>query len=103
MTEGVKYDQGKLPWHLYPWDAAEDVVKVLDFGAKKYAPRNWEAGMDWSRVYSAAMRHLIAWWGGENLDPETGLPHLAHAMCCLMFLQAYGKRGVGSDDRPLTT
>jgi hypothetical protein len=56
--------------------------------------------MAWHRPFSAAMRHLWAWWKGEQADPETGLPHLAHAACCLMFLMAYEKRRIGEDDRP---
>lgn len=56
--------------------------------------------MAWSRVYAAALRHLLAWWGGEDEDPETELSHLAHAACCVVFLVAYQGRGVGVDDRP---
>jgi Domain of unknown function (DUF5664) len=100
MTEGIKYDEGKDPWHLYPWDAAKCVVLVLGFGAKKYAPRNWEKGMDWSRCYRAAIGHMTAWWNNEGPDPETGMSHLWHAGCCVMFLITYEKRKVGNDDRP---
>lgn len=98
--EGQKYDEGKLPWHLLPGDAVQEVVKVLDFGQKKYAPRNWEKGMSWSRVFSALMRHMWSWYGGNARDPETGLSHLAHAGCCILFLLAYELRGAGDDDRP---
>jgi Domain of unknown function (DUF5664) len=97
---GVKYDIGKLPWYLLPGDALEEVVKVLDFGARKYRERNWEVGMKWSRCFGACMRHMWAYWKGEDNDPETGLSHLAHAMCCVMFLLAYHLRKVGEDDRP---
>lgn len=100
MTEGVKHDTGKDPWHLLPWDAARCIVKVLNFGAGKYAPRNWEHGMDWSRPFSALQRHLTAWWEGEHADPETGYSHLWHAGCCIVFLIAFEIRGVGTDDRP---
>jgi len=97
---GLKFDADKDPWHLAPWDAFLAIVKVLSFGANKYAPRNWEKGMDWSRPWSALQRHLTAWWGQEGLDPETGYSHLWHAGCCLVFLIAYEIRGVGKDDRP---
>lgn len=100
MSEGKKFDAGKLPWHLLPGDAVEEVVRVLQFGAGKYGERNWERGMAWSRPFAAAMRHLWAWWRGDDSDPETGLSHLAHALCCIMFLMAYVNRGVGTDDRP---
>lgn len=99
-TEGLKFDGGKLPYHLLPRELLEGVASVLDFGAKKYAPRNWELGMDWSRPYSALQRHMWAWWNGENTDPETGKSHLWHAGCCIAFLMAYEQRGVGKDDRP---
>jgi hypothetical protein len=97
---GYKADEDKLPFHLLPADAVEEVVKVLQYGAKKYAPRNWERGMDWSRPFSAMMRHMWAWWRGEENDHETGLSHLAHAGCCILFLLAYSLRKIGNDDRP---
>ena len=100
MGEGRKDDQGKDPWGLAPWDAFRAIVKVLAFGAKKYAPRNWEKGMAWSRPYEALIRHMTAWWEGEKADPETGFSHLWHAGCCIVFLIAYELRGVGADDRP---
>lgn len=98
-TEGRKDDNGKPRYDLIAPELLEDVSKVLTFGAKKYEPRNWEKGMSWGRVFSGAMRHLWAWWGGEDRDKETGLSHLAHAACCIMFLLAYEKRGAGTDDR----
>ena len=97
--EGRKDDADKLPWDLLPADAVEEIVKVLDFGARKYAARNWEKGMRWGRPFAALMRHMWAWWGGEDKDPETGLSHLAHAGCCVLFMIAFEKRGVGTDDR----
>ena len=97
---GRKDDQGKDPWHLLPWDAVRCIVKVLAFGAKKYAPRNWEKGMAWSRPHDALIRHISAWWEGEKADPETGFSHLWHAGCCIFFLIAFELRGVGVDDRP---
>lgn len=100
---GVKHDQGKDPWDLFPWDAARAIVKVLKFGAQKYAPRNWEQGMKWSRLFSAMIRHLTSWWEGESKDPETGYSHLWHAGCCMLFLIAYELRGIGNDDRPTNT
>ena len=99
-SEGRKDDQGKDPWHLAPWDAFRAIVKVLNFGAGKYAPRNWERGMAWSRPYGALIRHLTSWWEGEAADAETGYSHLWHAGCCVAFLIAYEIRGIGEDDRP---
>lgn len=99
-TSGVKYDTDKVQFELLPGDALRAIAVILTFGAKKYSARNWELGMDWSRVFGALQRHLWAWWGGENTDPETGKSHLWHAGCCIVFLIAYEERGVGKDDRP---
>lgn len=86
---GMKHDSGKLDYTLVPWDGLEDVVKVLEFGAQKYSRDNWRKveGGD-TRYLAAAFRHLIAHNSGEANDPESGLPHLAHAGCCLLFLLA---------------
>jgi hypothetical protein len=99
-SEGRKDDQGKDPWHLAPWDAFRAIIKVLRFGAEKYAARNWEKGMAWSRPYGALIRHLTSWWEGEAADAETGYSHLWHAGACVLFLIAYEIRGIGEDDRP---
>ena len=65
----------------------EETVKVLTFGATKYARDNWKFVDDSKRGYfDALQRHVWAWRQGEILDKESGIHHLAHAMCCLMFL-----------------
>ena len=87
MSEpGIKYDEGKPDWALLPFKAVEDVVQVMTFGAKKYAKGNWKHIEDPQRYLSAAMRHVAAYQDGEDLDPESHLPHLAHATCSLLFL-----------------
>lgn len=84
---GVKHDSAKLPWHLLPWGAVEEVVRVLAFGARKYAPGNYRHVRGWRWRYSAALvRHLVAWVLGQRSDPESKLHHLAHASCCALFL-----------------
>jgi len=98
---GTKHDTGKAPWHLLPFDAVDQVVAVLRAGAEKYAPRNWEGGRAYSHDFSAALRHLTAWWEGENADPQSGLHPLAHAACDVLFLLAFVVRGrTDLDDRP---
>jgi len=102
LIEGTKFDTGKPRWDLLPVDALDELVQVLTFGASKYADRNWEKGINYSRVYGAAMRHLTKFWKGIDKDDETGLEHLAHAMCCCMFLLSYRLRGMKDfDDRPV--
>ena len=100
MADGNKYDDGKPAMDLLPPELLTAVADVLQYGAQKYEPRNWEKGMRWGRVFAALMRHMWAWWAGENIDKETGKSHLHHAACCIAFLIAYEARGVGTDDRP---
>src|SRR5690606_41413427 len=67
--------------------ATSEIVDVLTYGARKYAPDNWRhVANPQQRYYAAAMRHIVAWVMGEKLDPESGKPHLAHAAGCLLFL-----------------
>lgn len=84
---GRKFDGDKPDWSLLDLNILEDTVKVLTFGAKKYDRDNWQQVKNGEqRYYAALIRHLNAHRSGEKLDPESGLPHLAHAMCCLTFL-----------------
>ena len=106
---GIKFDEGKAPLELIAPEMLFATATVLGFGAAKYAPRNWEKGMAWGRVFGALQRHLWAWWGGKGatsksflfgeLDGETSFSHLWHAACCLMFLVTYEERADGTDDR----
>jgi hypothetical protein len=84
---------------LLPVEALHEIAEVLTYGANKYGPNNWCRGARWGRYYAALLRHIFAWWSGEDKDPETGYSHLAHAGCCLLFLITYQAKGWGSDDR----
>lgn len=87
FTGGRKFDGGKLQYGLLPPLALREVVKVLTFGAEKYEPDNWKRVPDPNRRYfDAAQRHLWAYKEGEINDPESGVSHLAHALCCIMFM-----------------
>lgn len=89
---GRKFDQGKTQYGLLPPNALKEIADVLTFGAQKYAPDNWKYVADGHRRYfDAAQRHMWAWKMGEQSDPETGINHLAHAACCLMFLAELDK------------
>ena len=92
---GTKLDNDKLRWSLLPSGTIAQVIAVLEYGAKKYAINNWiEVPDAKTRYYDAAMRHLDAWWNGEDNDSESGLPHLAHAACCLLFLLWFDGKSV---------
>ncbi len=83
-------DRGKLRWECLPWPAVEQVVGVLTFGANKYSAWSWPSTPDARRRYFAsAIRHAVAWVKGERLDPESGLPHLAHLVCNALFLLSF--------------
>lgn len=93
-TAGVKYDSGKRRYSLLPAGTVNQVVDVLEKGATKYAPDNWQkVDSPRLRYYDAALRHIDAWFRGERLDDETSLPHLAHAVCCLLFLMWHDDKG----------
>ena len=86
MAEGIKYDSAKPRMNLLPPKAIIEVSKVLTFGAEKYDAENWRKLDDLQNRYTAgALRHIFAHMDGEQLDPETNLSHLAHALCCLLF------------------
>jgi len=103
MTEaGRHYDDGKPRVDLISPRALEELGKVLAYGAKKYGDQNWLNGIDWTKLYGSALRHLLAWRRREDTDPESGLPHLAHAMCNIMMLLHYVEVNCydAHDDRP---
>ena len=95
----LKFDENKLPLHLLSTEAMNQTAAVLAFGAEKYAAHNWRKGFAWSRPLAAAMRHITAFNAGEDKDPESGLSHLAHAACCIMFLLEFEKTHQHLDDR----
>jgi hypothetical protein len=84
---GVKHDDGKPAFDLFPPMIELEVAKVLEFGARKYRPDNWKKVPGAKRKYFAAFRrHMNAHTRGEKIDPESGLTHISHAICSLMFL-----------------
>lgn len=94
----------KLPVELVPPLFIRMVALVLLFGARKYKKNNWMKGMNWSEIVAGTIRHIYAFMEGKEYDEESGLPHLAHATCGLMFLIwfAYGPnkdKYVEFDDR----
>lgn len=98
--EGDKFDGDKIRTDLLSVPAMMGTSKVLTFGAKRYGDRNWEKGLSFSRVFGACLRHLFSWWMKIDNDEESGINHLHHAACCIMFLQHYVETKTGKDDRP---
>lgn len=90
----------KLPLHLWPETAtALGCLGLLD-GMLKYGRGNWRAvGIRYSIYYDAAKRHVNAWFEGEDIDPDSGLPHLSHALACLAIIVDAQAKGNAVDDR----
>ena len=97
---GTKYDQGKLRLELVPVEATESIAKAMTYGASKYGDWNWSRGIAHSRLFGAALRHMWAYYRGEDIDKESGNSHLAHALASLAMLVASVENNLGEDDRP---
>jgi hypothetical protein len=101
LEPALRYDVGKERFDLVPADSLFALVDVYTKGAAKYADRNWEKGMSWSRCFGSLMRHAWKFWRGETNDPETGCHHMAHVAWNALALVSYDLRKVGTDDRPI--
>lgn len=96
--KGVKLEQ----YAFLPVQPLREVARVYGYGARKYSERNWERGYPFSWSYSALQRHLNAFWGGESIDPESNLPHLAHAVFHCLALMEFERTHKEKDDRSKT-
>ena len=96
----LRLDAGKRRIDLMPTEWVLGLADILTFGAEKYEDRGWEAGMDWGRVFGPLQRHSWAFWGGESIDPDSGLHHLLHAGWNALALYSYDLRNLGTDNRP---
>jgi hypothetical protein len=100
MSEGLRYDKGKTRLDLLPPEWIEALGVVMTKGAEKYADRNWELGMPWSKCWGPLLRHAFKWLAGEMYDAETGVHHLAHVAWNALALMSYQCRNVGEADLP---
>lgn len=99
---GGEKGQKLARFDLIPPAALWKIAEVFGRGARKYDERNWERGYDWSLSFAACMRHLWAWWRGEDRDPESGQSHLAHAAFHVLALLTYEDTHPEFDNRPHT-
>lgn len=83
----IKNDQNKIQPSLIQPEFIEGMAKVLTLGAQKYSKDNWKKCEDKDRYKDALLRHVLAYLKGEEKDEESGLSHLHHAACNLMFLE----------------
>ena len=97
---GARYNDGKPDLSLIPlWTLAGEAL-VWAHGKKKYSAWNWSKGMPWSVPLACALRHLMAWQNGEDIDPESGQSHLDHVACNIRMLKLYSVNYPEGDDRP---
>lgn len=97
---GLRYDTDKARYDLIPPEAIDALAIHYMVGARKYADRNWERGMSWSRCFASLMRHGWKWLWGEDIDPETGTHHMIAVAWNAFALYIYHTRNIGIDDRP---
>ena len=95
----IKKDSEKSRVDLIDAEWLIGIGEVLKFGARKYSDNNWRGGFKYSRLIAAAFRHLLSIIKGEDIDAESGLPHVDHLACCVMFLSWHLKNKPELDDR----
>jgi hypothetical protein len=95
---GMRHNAGKTRFGLLPAAWTRSLAEVMTKGAEKYAPRNWERGMDPAIMIDCAFRHVDAYRRGERYDAETGCHHLAHAAWNILALMTYDIRGMVDSD-----
>lgn len=94
-TKALRYNDGKCSWSLVHYKSLEPMVRVLEFGAKKYAPNNWKKGLDLDKILESMQRHLAALMDGETVDAESGISHMGHIMCNAMFYNYHKEKQDG--------
>lgn len=85
MSQAVRSNVNKLRWDLMDWKSLEEVVKVLEFGANKYAPKNWEKGLHREEILESIQRHNVELFSKEEVDEDSQLLHAAHIACNAIF------------------
>ncbi len=98
---GFKFDGDKLRYDLIPPYALAQLAEVYTHGAKKYGDGNYLKGMTFRRILAALMRHVEAYRAGETIDPDSGIPHMAHAAWQCFTLMVYENESLGEDDRKM--
>ena len=99
MEDGLRYNEGKPKWSLVPQSSLIPMVRVLEFGAKKYEAFNWMKGMSVIEISESLKRHLDSFMEGEDNDQESGISHIGHIMCNALFLSWMMENRPDKDDR----
>ena len=90
--KALRYNEGKPQWSLVHFKSLEPMVRVLEFGAKKYARKNWQKPLDPDEILESMQRHLAALFDGEEFDSESGISHMGHIQCNAMFYNYHRNR-----------
>lgn len=85
IEKASRFNEGKPRWSLVHYESLVPMIRVLEFGAKKYAPFNWQKPMDLKEILESMQRHLAALFDGEENDIESGVSHMGHIQCNAMF------------------
>ncbi len=93
-TQAERYNRGKPQYSLICLKSLQPMIRVLEFGAEKYARDNWKQGLDKNHIVDSLLRHVAALLAGETLDVESGLSHIGHIQANAMFL---GHKDEGDD------
>lgn len=94
-NKALRYNEGKARWSLVHFQSLLPMVKVLEFGATKYAVDNWKKEMPKETILNSMFRHVTALMDGEENDPESKLHHIGHIMCnCMFYAFHYIKDGI---------
>ena len=86
VEQALRYNQGKVEWSLVDFKSLEPMVRVLEYGCKKYARNNWRKGMPATQIIESMLRHTFKLLEGEMVDPESGIDHIGHIQCNALFL-----------------
>lgn len=86
--QAMRFNDNKpqLSYLLDAMPALKDMVEVMEFGSRKYARNNWRLGFPKDKLLDSMLRHIDAFYSGEDIDPESGKSHVGHIMCNAMFL-----------------
>jgi hypothetical protein len=91
----------RVPFSTVPMEVTAEVGLAMLEGALKYGRHNYRTiGVRSSVYFDAALRHLVRWWEGEDIDPDSGLPHIVKALASLYVLRDSQITGLLNDDRP---
>ena len=95
------FSGGKSGVDQIPVEVLLEWCDVFTYGETKYGRDNWKSGTDWHEFYGSALRHMLKFWAGEDIDPESGRPHIVMAIWNLGAIRYYQLHGLGKDTRDL--